>query len=166
LRPQVVKSDTTDQIGLWLKYHPSEYVYEKAWNTESETEALVKIQVTNRRVQIPLLSLNTLEQFRVFLDRCGLKITVKDIDSVLAKAREQYGSYVSWLNCTRLTFSLHGLCGFNGLPQDSLLIQNSRECDNKTDGMFTVKRSLLNKYYESIGSQIRFIKSYTVRKPI
>ena len=167
-----IRKVKTTEVPLLLKWHPSVYSTEIVWNVEAEKQVEIELLGVNRRSQAHLLDVDSLEKFRVFLMRFGLKTTKKHVKKWVGEAFEKYG-YGTWLNCTRLNYSLHGLCRDMKIP-DRLLIQNSSECDNPETGMFSVKKALLNKYW-SEGSKfkkgrgkspLRFIKSYTVRRPI
>jgi hypothetical protein len=162
---QPVKERIT-QIPLLLKWHPKEFGTETVWNIDDETPIDVRIVKVNRRSQVPLLNIDSFEELRIFLMRNGLNVANQQIQTVIDEAVQKYGvGNGIWLNCTRLDWSLHGLSRHFDI-RDSLLIQNQSECDDAEDGMFTTKRKLLNTYWEETDSPLRFIKSYTVRRPI
>lgn len=164
--PQEITEQKPTEIPILLKFHPSEYTSEKVWNVESERPTEVRILRVNRRSQAHLLDVTTIEKLRVFLMRYGLTTTEEKIVETLNEAIKKYGvSNDIWLNCTRVNYSIHGLCKHFGI-EDKLLIQNKSESNLAESGMFTIKRKLLNQYWTDIGSPLRFIKSYTIRKPI
>lgn len=177
MKPKVESDEselTTSEIPLKLIYHPKTKITLDLWDIENDEPASTTLECVNIRAGTHLLDVVRINRdvvingkkfwsMQTFLDRCGLKATGDQIRKWLSDAYRKYGS-TEWIRCCLYSASVHGICE----PQeDYLLIQSHSEAWLKPDGMFIIpKAKKCNAYFESVGSNKRFVKSYVKHKVI
>ena len=180
MKPKIDNTNVLNvtELPVKLLFHPREKLTVDCWNIEADEPTTTQIETLNVRASCHSLDILKISKdfkigarefrsLKTVLDQMfGLKQTDQQLRRILLDAHRKFGSQ-AWLRASPFSASIHGLIGFHGQPeQDSLLLQSGAEAHMKPDGMFVIKHKLLNEYFESVGSNKRFVKSFVKHKII